>query len=154
MLIALIVIAWIVLAVLALRGARWAYAVFIILAFVWIPARTGFHFHRPNCNLQLSIDLALFAASKYKHIFLFGMFFLMTRVQLGRTPYAMLIAAAATMAVGILIELEETATRTGYCNLRDLVPDAIGALIAEVIWRIWRGRGTARPTDAAETLPE
>lgn len=142
MLIALIVIAWIVLAVLALRGARWAYAVFIILAFVWIPARTGFHFHRPNCNLQLTIDLALFAASKYKHIFLFGMFYLMTRVQLGRTRYAMPIAAAATIAVGILIELEETLTRTGNCNLRDLVPDAIGAVIGEVVWRIWKRRGT------------
>ncbi|MBV9068692.1 MAG: hypothetical protein JO093_21110 [Acidobacteria bacterium] len=134
MLIALGAIAWIVLAVLALRGARWAYAVFIILAFVWIPARTGFHFHRPECNLQLTIDLALFSATKYKHIFLFGMFFLMTRVQLGRTRRAMLIAAAATIAVGMLIELEETLTRTGNCNLRDLVPDAIGALIGEVIW--------------------
>ena len=154
MLIALVVVAWIVLAVLALRGARWAYAVFIVLAFVWIPARTGFHFHRPDCNLQLTIDLALFAATKYKHIFLFGMFFLMTRVQLGRTRYAMLIAAAATIAVGILIEIEETATRTGYCNLRDLVPDALGAFLGEVIWRIWRSRGPARPTDAAETLPE
>ena len=82
------------------------------------------------------------------------MFFLMTRVQLGRTPYAMLIAAAVTIAVGILIELEETATRTGYCNLRDLVPDVIGAVLGEVIWRIWRRRGMRRPTDAAGTLPE
>jgi VanZ family protein len=154
MLVAFGVIAWIVLAVLALRGARWAYAIFIILALVWIPARTGFHFHRPDCNLHFSVDLALFAATKYKHIFLFGMFFLMTRVQLGRTPYSMLIAAVATIAVGILIEVEETATRTGNCNLRDLVPDAIGALLGEVIWRIWRRRGVARPTDAAGTLPE
>ena len=154
MLIAVGVIVWIILAVLALRGARWAYAAFIILAFVWIPARTGFHFHRPNCNLQLSVDLALFAATKYKHIFLFGMFYLMTRVQLGRTRYAMLISVAATMVVGILIELEETATRTGNCNLRDLVPDAAGALVGEAIWRIWRRRGTTSPTDAAGTLPE
>jgi hypothetical protein len=143
MLIALGVIVWIVLAVLALRGGRWAYAVFIVLAFVWIPARTGFHFHRPACNLQLSIDLALFAATKYKHIFLFGMFFLMTRVQLGRTRHAIPIAGAATIAVGMLIELEETLTRTGTCNLRDLVPDAIGALVGEVVWRTWRRRGAA-----------
>ena len=154
MLIALGVIAWIVLAVFALRGARWAYAIFIILAFVWIPARTGFHFHRPACNLQLSVDLALFSMTKYKHIFLFGMFFLMTRVQLGRTRYAVVIATTATIVVGILIEIEETATRTGSCNLRDLVPDAAGALIGEVIWRIWRRRGMPRPTDAARTLLE
>jgi len=151
MLIALIVIAWIILAVLALHGTRWAYAIFIILAFVWIQARTGFHFHRPDCNLQLTLDLALFAARKYKHLFLFGMFYLMTRVQLGRTRYAMPIAAAATIAVGMLIELEETLTRTGNCNLRDLVPDVLGAMIGEVVWRIWRG---TRPTDAAGTLPE
>ncbi|MGH9421736.1 MAG: hypothetical protein ACRD3J_17290, partial [Thermoanaerobaculia bacterium] len=91
----------------------------------------------------LSVDVVLVALTKYKHIFLFGMFFLMTRVQLGRTRYAMLIAFAATLAVGILIELEEGATRTGNCNLRDLVPDAAGALLGEVIAGVWRRRGNA-----------
>ncbi|HSP14926.1 MAG TPA: hypothetical protein VLV78_09255 [Thermoanaerobaculia bacterium] len=140
MLIALGVVAWIVLAVLALRGARWAYAVFVILAFVWIPARTGFHLHRPECQMRLSLDLVLFSLTKYKHVFLFGVFFLMTRVQLARTRYAPLLAAAATLAIGVLIEIEEGATRTGNCAMRDLFPDGAGALVGELITRIWKRR--------------
>jgi hypothetical protein len=147
MLIALGVVAWIVLAIFALRGARWAYAVFVILAFVWIPARTGFRLHWPPCQMRLSLDLVLFALTKYKHIFLFGMFFLMTSVQLGRTPYALLLAAAATLAVGVLIELEEGATGTGICAMRDLFPDAAGALGGALIATIWKGREvTASPS--------
>jgi hypothetical protein len=147
MLIALGVVAWIVLAIFALRGARWAYAVFVILAFVWIPARTGFRLHWPPCQMRLSLDLVLFALTKYKHIFLFGMFFLMTSVQLGRRPYASLLAAAATLAVGVLIELEEGATGTGICAMRDLFPDAAGALGGALIATIWKGREvTASPS--------
>ena len=138
---ALGVIAWIVLAVFALRGARWAYAIFIILAFVWIPGRAGFHLHRPDCSMTLTVDLALFSLTKYKHIFLFGMFFLMTRVQLGSLRYAFWMAFVATIAVGILIELEEGATMSsGHCNLRDLVPDCAGALTGGVIWSVWKRR--------------
>jgi hypothetical protein len=133
MLIALGVIAWIVLAVFALRGARWAYAIFILLGFLWIPARTGFRLHRPPCNLALDLHLALFALTKYKHVFLFGMFFLMTYAQIPKVRYALLWAALATLAMGVLIELEEGATGTGYCNLRDLVPDAAGALLGTAI---------------------
>jgi hypothetical protein len=139
MLVALGVAVWIVLAVLALRGATWAYAIFVALAFIFIPARAGFHLHRLDCELAFSFDLALFSLTNYKHIFLFGVFFLMTRVQLGRRPYALLIAAAATMAVGVLIEIEEGAT-SGHCRIRDLVPDAAGALAGEVVWRLWRRR--------------
>lgn len=137
MLLALGVAVWIVLAVFALRGATWAYAIFLVLAFVWIPGRAGFHLHRPQCEMALSFDLALFSLTNYKHIFLFAMFFLMTRVQLGRRPYALLIAAAATMAIGVLIELEEGAT-TGHCRIRDLVPDAAGVFVGAAIASIWR----------------
>lgn len=139
MLLALGIAIWIVLAILALRGATWAYAIFIILAFLWIPGSVGFHLHRPHCEMALSFDLALFSLTNYKHIFLFGMFFLMTRVQLGRRPYAVLIAFAATMAIGVLIEIEE-GMAVGHCRIRDLVPDAAGALLGEVVWRLWRRR--------------
>ena len=37
---------------------------------------------------------------------------------------------AATLALGILVELEEGATRTGNCRLADLLPDVGGAVIA------------------------
>lgn len=139
MLVTLGVVLWIILAIFALRGARWAYAIFVILAFVFIPARGGFHFHPPQCNLWPSWDLMLASATKYKHVFLFGIFFLMTRVQLGRKRHASLIAAAATIAIGILIELEETTTRTGTCGVRDLLPDAEGAIVGALVWRVWKG---------------
>jgi len=137
MLIALGVVVWIVLAVFALRGATWAYVVFVILAFVWIPARAGLHLHRPKCEMRLSLDLALFSLTNYKHVFLFAMFFLMTRVQLGRTPYASLIAAT-TIAIGVLIEIEQGTTGNGHCRVRDLVPDSVGALVGALSARIWK----------------
>lgn len=141
------IVAWLVLFAFALRGARWAYAIFVILAFVWIPARTGFHLHRPPCQMQFTVDLVLNSLAKYKHVTLWGAFFLMTWVQARRSRYALLIAAAATMAVGILIELEEGATGTGYCRATDLLPDATGALIGAAIATLWRRR------DAKAVLP-
>ena len=140
MLLAIGIVAWIVLFVFALRGARWAYAIFVILAFVWIPARTGFHLHRPPCDMQITLDLAFNSLRKYKHISLWAAFFLMTWVQFRRSRYAPLIAATATIAVGILIELEEGATGTGYCRATDLLPDGVGALIGAVIATLWRRR--------------
>ena len=132
------VILWIVVAVLALRGVRWAYAIIILLGFVWIPARTGFRLHAPPCDVDLRI--ALLALTKYKHIFLFGLFFLMTWVQLRRVRNAMLWAALATLAMGVLIELEEGATGTGYCHATDLLPDAVGALVGSAVAAVWQRR--------------
>jgi VanZ family protein len=138
MLLAIGIAAWLVLFVLALRGARWAYAIFVILAFVWIPARAGFHLHQPPCQMQFTRELVLGSIVKYKHISLWAAFFVMTWVQFRRSVYALPIAAAATIAVGILIEIEEGATATGYCKATDLLPDATGALIGAVIAMVWR----------------
>ena len=113
MLLAIEIVVWVILFVLALRGARWAYAIFLMLAFVWIPARTGFHLHRPPCQMRFTLDLALNSLSKYKHISLWTAFFVMTWVQIRRRRHALLIAAIATIAIGVLIELEEGATGTG-----------------------------------------
>jgi hypothetical protein len=140
MLVAIMVVAWLVLFVFALRGARWAYAVFVVLAFVWIPARTGFHLHAPPCHMEFTRELTLNSLLKYKHVSLWCAFFLMTWVQFRRRRQALLIAAIATMAVGILIELEEGATGTGMCRATDLLPDAIGALIGAAIAILWRTR--------------
>ncbi len=140
MLIAIEVILWLVCFAFALRGARWAYAIFIILAFVWIPARTGFHLHRPPCDPRITFDLALNSLSKYKHVVLFAAFFVMTWVQCRRSRYALLIAVVATLATGVLIELEEGATGTGYCRATDLLPDAVGGAVGAAIATIWRAR--------------
>jgi hypothetical protein len=134
------VVLWLALAVLALRGVRWAYAIFVLLGFLWIPARTGFRLHAPPCDGFVSLRASLASLAKYKHIFLFGFFFLITWLQLRRVRYAMLWAALATLAMGVLIELEEGATGTGYCHARDLLPDAAGALTGSAIAAVWRRR--------------
>lgn len=140
MLLAIEIIAWVVLFALALRGARWAYAVFLVLAFVWIPARTGFHLRPPPCQFRFTRDSVLNSIVKYKHICLWGAFFLMTWVQIRRVRHALLISAVATIAVGILIELEEGATGTGICRATDLLPDGAGALVGAIIATFWRRR--------------
>jgi hypothetical protein len=145
------ILAWLVLFVFALRGARWAYAVFVAFAFVWIPARTGFHLHQPPCHMEFTVDLALNSILKYKHISLWAAFFLMTWVQVRRSRYALPIAAIATMAVGILIELEEGATGTGMCRATDLLPDALGAITGALIASLWRRR-QARGLAASPTV--
>ncbi len=139
MILAIDIIAWIVVFALALRGARWPYAIFQVLALVWIPARTGSHLHRPPCETRFTLDLVRNSLVKYKHISLWAAFFLMTWVQTRRRRYALLIAAVA-IAMGILIELEEGATGTGMCRATDLLPDGVGALIGVVIAIVWRSR--------------
>ncbi|HKO00230.1 MAG TPA: hypothetical protein VJ032_00970 [Thermoanaerobaculia bacterium] len=143
MLLLLGIVAWIAGAIFALRGARWAYAIFILLGFVWIPASAGFHLHWPDCELRFGFDLAVYSLTNYKHVVLFGVFFLMTRVQLGRRPHALLLAFIATLAMGALIELEEGMT-AGHCRSRDLIPDATGAAIGAVVAEVWDRRSARR----------
>ena len=150
MLLAVGIVAWLVLFVFALRGARWAYGVFLVLACVWIPARTGFHLHAPPCQMRFTRDAVLNSLAKYKHISLWGAFFLMTWVQARRSRHALLIAAVATIAVGVLIELEEGATGTGMCRATDLLPDGVGAVIGASIASLWRRRGEKAALAPAE----
>jgi len=97
--------------------------------------------------MQFTLAMTLNSLVKYKHISLWGAFFLMTWVQFRRSRYALLIAAIATIAIGILIELEEGATGTGMCRATDLLPDGVGALIGAVIATLWRRR------DAKAVIP-
>ena len=72
--------------------------------------------------------------TKVPHIVLFGFFFLLTAAQFDRVDRKMLgWSLAATFVLGLLVELEEGATRTGNCRLTDVVPDVVGALIAMVL---------------------
>jgi hypothetical protein len=74
-----------------------------------------------------------FAASmtKVPHIVLFASFFLLTVAQFDRIDRrAVAWSFLATVGMGILVELQEGATRTGYCRITDVAPDAWGALIA------------------------
>jgi hypothetical protein len=132
--------------VLAFLGARWAYVAFVILALLFFPARAGFHFHPKPCECAFNVDLALYALTKYGHLWRFTIFFLLTAIQVRRYRLRsqLLIATAAVLAMGIYVELAEGLTGTGNCRLRDLVPDMAGAAVGAVVWvvyrRLWKGK--------------
>jgi hypothetical protein len=141
---------FVVLCVLAFLGKRWAYFTFIVLGMLYFPASVGFHFHPRPCDCVLSWPLVQFALTKYGHFVRLAIFFLMTCAQLRgsspRTQY--LVSWGAVMAMGIYVELAEGFTGSGNCRLRDLFPDALGAMIGTVLWFAWsrlrRARAQAR----------
>jgi hypothetical protein len=45
-------------------------------------------------------------------------------------------ATATIIMIGVLVEILEGVTLTGNCRMRDLIPDAVGALV----WSIDRAR--------------
>jgi hypothetical protein len=92
------------------------------------------------------------------HIALFAIFFALTALQFEQlNQRALRWSLLATVALGVLVELEEGASRTGNCRLTDVLPDITGALIAGAAvlgvttMRDWRGRG--RRASGARQLP-
>ena len=106
------------------------YAAYILYATTQIPARTGFHLNAPACDMRLTVQNIGLSLTKVPHVLLFGFFFLLTAVQFDRIDRrALALSGLATLVMGLLIELEEGATRTGNCRLTDVLPDILGALI-------------------------
>jgi len=135
----LTIVVFVVLGVLAFRGARWAYVTFVVLGLLFFPARVGFHLHPQPCEFALDVPLALFSLTNYGHIILFAIFFLMTSVQArGRSLHArLLIALAAVLAMGVCVEVAEGLTGKGHCRLRDLIPDTAGGLLGMLLLMAW-----------------
>jgi hypothetical protein len=137
------------LSVLALRGNRWAYAAVVVLGLLFFPARVGFHLDPQPCELALDVPLALFSLTNYKHIVMFAWFFTLSRPQFRMSlKSALLWATVATVAMGVAVEAGEGITGRGHCRLRDLIPDAAGALLGMTIVLLWsgfRGVGKDRP---------
>jgi hypothetical protein len=140
MILILVSAVFIVLGLLSLRPTRWAYVTFIVLGILFFPAYVGFHFHPRPCDCTVTIPLALFALTKYGHIWRFAFFFLMSAAQARsrRIAKQFLIALGAVMAMGIYVELAEGITGEGGCRLRDLLPDLAGAILGAVILLIWK----------------
>src|SRR6266404_8921505 len=131
-------IAFFVLAVLSLRGVRWAYITFVVLGLLYFPAKVGFRLDPQPCELTPSIPLAIHSLTNYAHIVLFALFFLTTRAQLRMSNWsAFAWAALASIAMGVLVEVDEGITNKGHCRLRDLIPDAVGILLGSVIVLLW-----------------
>lgn len=135
------------LALIALRGKRWAYLAFVLLGLAYFPAQTHFHVHAPKCELLLpAIKQLVPLLHNYAYIALFAGFYWISWVQFRRTDGGALWALVATLLVAALFEIVEGATLAGrgHCRVRDLVPDAAGALGATLLLAIW-ARLTRKP---------
>lgn len=119
-----------VLALLALFRVRWAFVAYLGLALSWIPARAGFHLQPLRCEWAVTPAGMALSLTKWPHILLFAFFGAMCAAQLRRRDgRALAIVALAAALVGLVVELEETATRSGSCRMRDLFPDVAGAVV-------------------------
>ena len=133
------IIVFLVLGTLAFRGVRWAYVTFVFLGLLFFPARVGFRLDPQPCEWELSVPLALFSLTKYAHIVLFAIFFLLTTVQLRSYSRRaqLLIASGAVLVMGGYVEMAQALTGKGHCRVRDLIPDAAGALLGALLVVSW-----------------
>jgi len=130
------------LALIALRGKRWAYLTFVLLGLLYFPAQTHFRVHAPKCEQLLpTLHLLVPLLHDYAYIALFAGFYWMSWVQFGRSDGRGVWALVATLLVAALVEIAEGMTGGGrgqvHCRVRDLVPDAAGAVGAALLLAIW-----------------
>ncbi len=152
------------LGVLSLRGNRWAYVAFMVLGLLYFPMSVGFRFDPQPCELAPSLSLAIFSLTNYAHLVLFALCFVMTSAQFQRFDWpAFAWATLITVVIGALVEVAEGVTGNGHCRLRDLLPDAAGALLGAAVvlslrkigWRpnpgwsliSWRRRAAQQPIE-------
>src|SRR5438876_9123251 len=151
------------LALIALRGKRWAYPAFVVLGLLYFPAQTHFHVHAPKCEQLLpTLHVLVLSLHNYAYIALFAGFYWMSWVQFRRSDARAVWALLATLLVGVLVEIAEGMTMTGrgHCRVRDLVPDAagsVGAALLLAILSLLRRKPAyvrlVRPPAAAARLP-
>lgn len=129
------------LAVLSLRGSRWAYGAFVLFAIAFLPARAGFEIQSLVCETPVSVASGLYSLQNWKHILLCTVVSLMTLAQFReRSPRAFFVAILATVSLGFVAELEQGLFREGHCRMRDLVPDAAGAMLGAAVGLVWSRR--------------
>src|SRR5881409_235469 len=130
------------LALIALRGKRWAYLAFVVLGLLYFPAQTHFRVHAPKCEQLLpTIQVLVLSLQNYAYIALFAGFYWMSWVQFERSDARVVWALLATLLVAALVEIAEGMTGGGrgqvHCRVRDLAPDAAGALGAALLLAVW-----------------
>jgi hypothetical protein len=140
-------------AALSLRASRWAYGVFIVLGLLYFPARVDFRLAPLTCEWKFGLALAAHSLTNYPHIILFTVFFLITYGQLPNVPKALVWSMVACIAMGLLVELAQGATRAGHCRMRDLIPDTVGALTGAILVTVGRKvRASKRASEKSVAL--
>ena len=143
-----------VFGVISLRVLRWAYITLLVLGLLYFPASVGFRLDPHPCELTFGMALAVHSLTNYPHIVLFAFFFLMTFLMLNAQFRisdwrAFAWTGAATIVMGALVEIAEGVTGKGHCRLRDLIPDAAGALLGAAVVLLWGGvRRLLKPSEA------
>lgn len=126
----------------ALRWRRAAFAGFVALGLGSFALRAGWP-AKPlaprACEGTVGVELALHSFRNAPHVLLFALCFLLARAQFrparseaNASRWTGPAAFAVTMGVGALVEVAEGVTGAGHCRLRDLLPDAAGALLGWV----------------------
>src|SRR4051812_27536364 len=129
-----------VLVLIALRGKRWAYFAFVLLGLLYFPAQTHFRLHVPKCEQLLpTLQVVVLSLHNYAYIALFAGFYWMSWLAFQRSDARGVWALLATLLVAALIEVAEGMTMAGrgHCRVRDLVPDAAGAVGAALLLAVW-----------------
>jgi hypothetical protein len=149
----------VLLALIALRGKRWAYLAFVVLGLAYFPAQTHFHLHAPKCELLLpTLRMLVPLLHNYAYIALFAGFYWISWVQFRDANARGVWALVATLLAGALFEIAQgisapvaragarAAARAaaGPCSVRDLVPYVAGAVGAALLLGIW-SRLTRKP---------
>ena len=151
------------LALLVLRGKRWAYFAFVLLGLLYFPAQAHFHIHAPKCELLLPAMKQLVPLlHNYAYIALFAGFYWMSWVQFQWSGARSISALVATLLVAAVFEVAEGMTAVvavaktvrhakpvavavqTHCRVEDLAPAVAGALGAAVLLAIW-ARLTRKP---------
>ena len=113
---------------------RWLYGAYMLVAVGRIPARVHFRLVAPHCDTRLTLTNARLSMTKVPHMVLFAVFFLLTLLQFDRlNPRAFRWSLLTTAALGLLVELEEGASRTGNCRMTDVLPDITGAVLVGAV---------------------
>ena len=122
------------LAVLAVRGARWAFVAFSLMIPLSFFAFTGFRPSPKPCELTFDLPLAIQSLTNYGHIILFAFYFLVTtrHYRLSRW-FSWGWSAGLTMAVGAAMEVAQAVSGIHHCKTVDLIPDFVGVLIGLVV---------------------
>src|SRR2546422_11217042 len=130
------------LALIALRGKRWAYLAFVLLGLLYFPAQTHFRVHAPKCEQLLpTLQLLVPLLRNYAYIALFAGFYWLSWVQFGRSDARGVWALVATLLVAALVEPAEGMTggerRQVHCRERTPVPDPAGAVGTALPVSLW-----------------
>ena len=91
---------FLVLGILSLRGARWAYITFVVLGLLYFPVSVGFRLDPQPCELTFDMLLAIHSLTNYKHIVLFVLFFLMTSAQFRMSNWLAFAWALTALTMG------------------------------------------------------